>query len=169
MAAATLAPSHVVLLAALSTVAAGYDVWRRRIPNWLTVGIAASGMAAQAVAFGARGAGSAVLSVLLVLVLLTAMWRFRLIGGGDAKLGAAAAAWVGWGQTASYLVLSAVVGGLIALACYAAAGASSRAAVHVNLSRLRAPSLDEIGRQPGAVLVPYGAAFAVAALVVVLS
>jgi len=145
MAAATLAPSHVVLLAALSTVAAGYDVWRRRIPNWLTVGIAASGMAAQAVAFGARGAGSAVLSVLLVLVLLTAMWRFRLIGGGDA------------------------VGGLIALACYAAAGASSRAAVHVNLSRLRAPSLDEIGRQPGAVLVPYGAAFAVAALVVVLS
>jgi hypothetical protein len=68
-----------------------------------------------------------------------------------------------------YLVVSALVGAVIALACYVAAGASARAAVHVNLARVRAPSLDEVKCQPGAVLVPYGAAFAFAALVVVLS
>lgn len=169
MPATTLAPSHVVLFAASCAVAAGYDVWRRKIPNWLTVGIAASGTAANVAAFGAMGAGSATSAVLLVLVLLTAMWRFGLIGGGDAKLGAAAAAWVGWGQTAPYLVLSALIGGAIAVACYAAAGAGARAIVHVNLSRLRAPSIAEARARPGVVLVPYGAAFAVAALVVVLS
>jgi prepilin peptidase CpaA len=164
-----LVPAHVVVFAALGAVAAAHDVWRRRIPNWISVAIAASGIVAQWTALGVRGAGSATLAVLLVLALMTPMWRVRLVGGGDAKVGAAAAAWVGAGATLSYLVVSALVGGGLALAYYVAAAANRRAAVRFNLSRLQVPTLPDRTEGAEAVLVPYGAAFVVGALLVVLS
>jgi prepilin peptidase CpaA len=165
----TLDPAHVVVFAALAAIAATYDVWRRRIPNWISVAIAASGVVAQWTALGVRGAGSAILAVLLVLVLMTLMWRVRLVGGGDAKVASAAAAWVGTGATLSYLVVSALVGGGFALGYYIAAAANARAAVRFNLSRLHVPTVPDGTESATAILVPYGAACVVGALLVVLS
>lgn len=165
----TLVPAHVIVFAALAVVAAAHDVWRQRIPNWVSVAVAATGVVARWSALGPRGAGSAVLAVLLVLALLTSMWRVRLIGGGDAKLGAAAAAWVGTGATPQYLLSSALVGGGLALAYYAAAGANARALVRFNLSRWHAPTLPDRSDGVKPILVPYGAAFAIGALAVVLA
>jgi len=48
---------------------------------------------------------------LAVLVLTFVMYSFSWIGGGDAKLAAATALWLGWGLLAQYGVAASLFGG----------------------------------------------------------
>jgi prepilin peptidase CpaA len=48
-----------------------------------------------------------------VLVITFAMFCFGWIGGGDAKLAAATAVWIGWSQLMSYGLIASVFGGLL--------------------------------------------------------
>lgn len=51
----------------------------------------------------------------MVLVVAFAFFAFGWIGGGDAKLAAATALWLGLAPTVAYLVLSALLGGAMTL------------------------------------------------------
>jgi prepilin peptidase CpaA len=52
----------------------------------------------------------------IVLVCSFALFSFGAIGGGDAKLAAATALWLGWEQSFNYLVVAAFFGGVLTLA-----------------------------------------------------
>ncbi len=52
----------------------------------------------------------------VMLVVTFAMFSLRWIGGGDAKLAAATALWLGWTPLADYGLVSAIAGGALTLA-----------------------------------------------------
>ena len=91
-----------------------------------------------------------------VLVLTFTMFAMGWIGGGDAKLAAATALWMGWGQLGDFGIDTALIGGALTLAILAARHIPLPAwAVGVNwISRLH-------DRDSG---VPYGIALAIAGL-----
>ncbi len=108
-----------VLAAAMpigALIAASCDAISYTIPNWLTAGIAmlfipaafAAGLPASEILL-ALGCGAAVLAAGFVLFALG--W----FGGGDAKLAAALACWLGWQQLPMFLLVTSVLGGLMAL------------------------------------------------------
>jgi len=51
----------------------------------------------------------------IVLVISFTLFALGVIGGGDAKLAAATALWLGWEHTMEYVLIFAVMGGLMAL------------------------------------------------------
>lgn len=51
----------------------------------------------------------------LVLTVGFALFACNVIGGGDAKLAASTALWLGWGPTGAYIILAAFIGGLLTL------------------------------------------------------
>lgn len=136
------------LLAALAIallIAAYTDFRSRQIANWLNAGIAlgaplfwwASGMAlwpAVAIQLGLALAAFVILAILFAL---------RAMGGGDVKLLAALALWIGPRDYLSMLLMMAIIGGLLTMVI----GATN-----------------VIRRQPGKLSVPYGIAIAGAGL-----
>jgi prepilin peptidase CpaA len=52
---------------------------------------------------------------LAMLVLTFAMFQFRWIGGGDAKLAAATALWLGWGLLFDYGMIASIAGGALTI------------------------------------------------------
>ena len=92
------------------------------------------------------------------LVLGFALFAFGWIGGGDAKLVAATAVWLGWGNVFDYLLLSSVFGGMLTLFILYARSymLPHRLASVAWIARLH-------DRATG---VPYGIALAAAALIV---
>ncbi len=109
----------LVLLAA--AIAAYTDVKTRRIPNAISAGLLAGGLALQlmhgwqglaiglGLFFGAFAAG-------------TVLFSFKLMGGGDVKLIAAAAAALGWPDALAFLFYTIIAGGLLAIAIAIARG-----------------------------------------------
>ena len=134
------------------------DVLSYRIPNWIPVTIVAAffpaamgagwDIAAMAIQFGAGVA---------VLIAGVALFALGVIGGGDAKLLAAGAVWVGWGELAAFMLLVALGGGVLGLALIAFRRASLPAAIEARAwaRRLHAASGP----------APYGVAIGMAALV----
>ena len=51
----------------------------------------------------------------LVLSIGFALFAANIIGGGDAKLAASTALWLGWAHTAPYILLASAIGGLLTL------------------------------------------------------
>ena len=102
---------------ALMTYAALRDLLSFTIPNWIPVVVICGFFLAAAAQGGFwslatllhAGTGVAVLAVVAFLF-------FRgLIGGGDAKLVAAASVWMGWPQLTPFLLVMALSGGVLAL------------------------------------------------------
>lgn len=107
------APSIAVI--ALGIAASAIDWTTRRIPNALTFGAAAAGLAFAAAtggidAFLWSGAGLAV-----GLVLFLPLFALRAMGGGDVKLLAAFGAWLGPALVCWVAVYGAIAGGLLAV------------------------------------------------------
>jgi prepilin peptidase CpaA len=157
----------LLVLGTLLAVASASDVALHRIPNPLVVGVAATGLLAQAVAGASLGAvaGSA-LAVLVVGVVVWPAWAQGWVGGGDLKLGAAAAAWVGLLAVPIYVLASALAVGALSITCYAISARAARAEVRRNLvmaargAGIAAP----LGPADGRVQVPAGVGFAIGAL-----
>jgi prepilin peptidase CpaA len=101
---------------ALVILAACKDITSYTIPNWISLALAAA-FAPAALAMGLPlpaiglhfGVGAAALAMGM------AMFALSWIGGGDAKLFAAAALWLGWPAGASYGVFTAMAGGTLAM------------------------------------------------------
>lgn len=102
------------LLPFLAVVAAASDVLTLRIPNWLNALIAltffpmalATGMPAEAIFWHC-------LTGFAVLIVGFGLFSGGVIGGGDAKLLAATALWIGNAQLLPYLVFTALAGGAL--------------------------------------------------------
>ena len=100
--------------------AALWDVATLHIPNWLSLAVFFSFLLFSVAApleiadvFGRIGLGVVVFVVGIVLFIK------GYAGGGDVKLLAASAVWVGWPHFPSYLVATAIIGGVLALVALA--------------------------------------------------
>lgn len=116
----TLSSISVLFFPLLMAFAASSDLLTMRISN-LLVGIVAGFFFVIAFAVGLpmdqllAHTGLA----LLVLVVGFSFFAFGWIGGGDAKLAAATALWVGYGAVLPFLIYSALLGGALTLAILA--------------------------------------------------
>ena len=149
----------LLVFPALMAYAAASDLLTMTIPNRLSLALGAAflafailaGLGWQEVLMHAA-AGAAVLAVTF------ALFAFGWIGGGDAKLAAAAALWLGFGMLIEYFLVASVAGGALTLAILAMRKIPlpAMALGWEWLSRLHHPKTG----------VPYGIALAAAALVV---
>jgi prepilin peptidase CpaA len=140
---------------ALMAFAASYDALAMRITNGLCL------LTAMAFVPAAIAAGLSLETMLQHLACALAMLAagFALfsrgwIGGGDAKLFAAAAMWIGWSGIAQFAAFAAIAGGLLALGALA-----------LGLVRQAAMSSPAVIANSRAEL-PYGIALACGALIV---
>jgi prepilin peptidase CpaA len=143
----------------LMAYAAASDLLTMRIPNWLSLAL----LAAFAAFFAAGGLpwDAALLHVaaaVLVLAVCFALFALRWMGGGDAKLAAATALWLGFSSLLDYLLVAALAGGVLTLVLLVMRACPlPRFALEWGwLSRLH-------DRKSG---VPYGVALAFAAVIV---
>ena len=96
-------------------VAAVIDGIKLKVPNWLTFPMVLGAWIASAVFFGWAGLGWSLLGTAVGLGLLLPAYAIGGMGAGDVKLLAGVGAWVGVTTTFWAFVVSAVVGGLIAI------------------------------------------------------
>jgi prepilin peptidase CpaA len=140
------------------------DLRTRRVPNAACALLLALGLlAALATPGGVRAAST---SVAIGLALWAPVHLLGLLGAGDVKLFAAAAAWLAPLATLRAAALAAVLGGALGLLWLAYAGAPRPALARLgdarrHPQRLREPQLGAGGRDAR---VPYGVAMAAALL-----
>src|SRR5438270_12717349 len=82
-------------LLAMLCIAAGIDWRERRIPNWLTMVMALSGIATSFLAGHVASPGQAMLGMLVGFAIPFVLFAMGALGGGDVKLLAGAGAWLG--------------------------------------------------------------------------
>lgn len=112
--------SHYILIAfllffpAVMAMAGSMDLLTMTIPNRLCLALAV-GYFVLAVALGAPWHGVLLNAScgFVVLLVMFSMFTLGWIGGGDAKLAAATALWLGWGSLLDYGVSAAIYGGVL--------------------------------------------------------
>lgn len=144
--------------AAVMGAAAFADMRRLTIPNLLPLLLCASWPLYVAGASSLYGAAGALACATAVFAGGAVLFARGWLGGGDVKLLTAATLWAGVAGTPALLLLTGLLGGVLALVLLLAAGLRSR------LGRPDAPA----GRS-AEIPVPYGVAIAAAALIVVFS
>jgi prepilin peptidase CpaA len=153
-----------VLLPALLIVAAVSDLASYTIPNVLPATLVALfailllelALAGHGMSYSA--AGFHLLAGIAGLVIGMAFFAFGWVGGGDAKLFAAVALWLGWGVLIEYAIALSLLGGALTfgLILLRRIPLPARLAQWAWLARLADPKAG----------IPYGVALAAAALVV---
>jgi len=152
----------LLCFAALMLMAAFEDLRRLIIPNALTLSLCVLWpfyLAATPSLFGVLGSLGCAVAVFIVGALL---FSRGYLGGGDVKLLAAAALWAGPTETPPLLVLTGVIGGMLALLLLFPP--SAHLAI---LARAKLGPGDASQRSGLATPLPYGVAIAAAALIVV--
>jgi prepilin peptidase CpaA len=147
---------------ALMLMAAFEDLRRLMIPNALTLSLCVLWpfyIVATPTLFSVLGSLACAIAVFLVGALC---FSRGYLGGGDVKLLAAATLWAGPVATVPLLVLTGVLGGLLALLLLIPPGA------HVfSVARAKLGPADVPTKADTAVPVPYGIAIAAAAMIVI--
>lgn len=100
-------------------VAAIIDGLQLKVPNWLTFPLVIGGWFYSAFAFGWAGLGWSLLGTAVGLGLLLPLYSIGGMGAGDVKLLAGVGAWVHATHTLNAFFVSAIVGGLLAIAMVA--------------------------------------------------
>lgn len=98
-------------------IAALNDIYEFKIPNWVSIVLFCAYFAAG-LGFGA-GADILVEGAILACAALVAgfaLFALRIVGGGDAKLLAASAPWIGFSALPSFLVYVALSGAALSIA-----------------------------------------------------
>lgn len=109
-----------LMFPAAMAFAGAMDLFTMTIPNRVSIGLIAAFVLAAALApLGWAGFASHLGAGLLMLVVGILMFSQGWLGGGDAKLLAAAALWFGFEGLLQYLVLVSIAGGLLVLAILA--------------------------------------------------
>jgi prepilin peptidase CpaA len=138
--------------------AAVKDISTFTIPNWISIALTVAFVpAALAVGVSFPTIGISFAIGLAALVLAIGMFALGWIGGGDAKLMAAAAVWVGLRGIGPYAIYTGLAGGALALALVALRSAWLRPFAEAGpgwARRLATPGES----------APYGVAIAVGAL-----
>jgi prepilin peptidase CpaA len=155
----------LALFGGLMTAAAFEDFRRYIIPNRLTAALCLLWPAYFATAPSLWGALAAVGCGLAVFAVGALLFARGYVGGGDVKLLAAAALWAGPSATAALLIVTALLGGVLALAVWSPIGAHV-----IGVARgMFGPPAPEPPTGSSSAPVPYGVAIAGAALIVVLT
>ena len=168
----TLTPVTEILLVALVVTGAVYDVKFRRIPNWLTILGVVAGFAVNAFSFGVAGLGRAGLGCALALLIYVPLFALRAMGGGDVKLMAAVGSIAGPNDWFVVFVVTAIVGGIMALGLLCLRGGLGRAVRNVlgilsTVVRFRAPFRSNPAvdvSHSSAVTLPHGVSIAIGSL-----
>jgi prepilin peptidase CpaA len=108
----------LVISAAASVVfliASYHDIRRRSIPNWLPISVAVAAVLKWSVSGQLSPALWAAGAAAIVLIVSAILFAQGWVGGGDVKLAAAAAFFLGAPATPQFLVLMSVIGGGIAV------------------------------------------------------
>ena len=106
----------VLLFPAALVYAAVSDLASYQIPNWLSLAIVVDFVAAAVVgSLDIAAIGWHLSAGVAVLVAGMLLFARGIVGGGDAKLMAACAVWVGWSGLLRFCLVVAVIGGLFAL------------------------------------------------------
>ena len=92
------------------------DIWTRRVPNWMTLGVAVLGLALAALGHGALGVGGALAGFALGLLLMLPGHVIGATGAGDVKLFAAMGTLLGPGGIGIAFLYTAIAGGALAVA-----------------------------------------------------
>ena len=113
--------AYFMIFPALMAFAASYDACALRIMNGLCILLAcafmpAAFLAGLTVEAALLHAGCGLAALVFGFMLFANGW----MGGGDAKLFAAAALWFGWDRIADFAVATALAGGVLAMALLAA-------------------------------------------------
>src|SRR6185295_16167034 len=113
-------PVLLTMVGAAMIGAAAYDAATLTIPNWISlVLIALFPLVAFSADLGWAEVGMHVAVGFAALVIGIALFAARVIGGGDAKLFAAIALYMGGGWIGAYVFTVALAGGALALALLA--------------------------------------------------
>ncbi|MEO8115282.1 MAG: prepilin peptidase, partial [Phenylobacterium sp.] len=106
----------LLVFPALVITAGLRDAVSYTIPNWISLAlVAAFPVAALALGLPLPAIGLSLAVGLGALVAAMGMFALRWIGGGDAKLFAASALWLGWPAALSFVLFTALAGGGLAL------------------------------------------------------
>ena len=108
-------PLVVTAIAAVTMVAAVVDLRTRRVPNWLTFGTAALGIATATMHLGGVGVAGAFEGLLVGLVLMLPGHVIGRTGAGDVKLLAALGTLLGPRAIAMAFFYTAIAGGALAV------------------------------------------------------
>lgn len=111
----------LILFPFLMAYAAASDLLTMLIPNRISLGLVFGFLLLAA--SGLMSWGEIGLHVGAAAIVLTAtftLFAFNVIGGGDAKLAAATALWLGFDGLPDYLLAASVLGGILTLALLAA-------------------------------------------------
>jgi prepilin peptidase CpaA len=151
--------AFLLVFPALVIVGALKDATSYTIPNWISAVLILAFFPA-AFALGAAPAAIGVHAAIGAVALVTGIAMFALgwIGGGDAKLFAAAGLWLGWPAASTYLFVTCIAGGVLAVGLLNLRSTQMRSLVQMGppwFVRLATPGEN----------VPYGLAIAVGALV----
>lgn len=119
MAGSLLDPGALAVFTALLVGAAAADLRHRRIPNAVSIALVAVLLVWRLAAGDVSGLPASLAVGVGMLAVGFGLHAARVWGGGDAKLLAAVAAWVGLDALARLLLVTTVTGGLIALVALA--------------------------------------------------
>ena len=160
--------SLVDFLVLVASAAAAYtDVRTHRIPNALPISLCAAGLAVTIVRDW-HGIGIFLGILVLVVAVGTALHAMKLLGGGDVKLIAAAAATYGAHDAFAFVLATILSGGVIAI-CYAAVRGRFSTLLS-NLHGMAIPALAGVRPTPltDGTKMPYALAIFAGALIVAL-
>ncbi len=161
----TFPASHLLVLGVCLALATGWDVATRKIPNLVTGAAALTGVVAQLVDHGGWSTLSGLAAAAIGIALLYRPWVAGGIGGGDVKMAAAVAIWVGLGGMIRYALAVAAAGGVVALVMYSLSRKAIRQDIKANLTlaalQQSLPTVEV--RAAGRPSVPYGLAIAAGA------
>jgi prepilin peptidase CpaA len=170
----TLPPPGVeALLLAVVLGAAVYDVRYRRIPNWLSLGGVLLGLALNTFLYqGWPGLSFSLIGMAAGFGVYFLLYALRAMGAGDVKLMAAVGAIVGWRDWFGMFLITAVIGGVMALILVARRGRVKKTLWNVSfiLNEMKSGRAAYVGkeeldvRNPKALGLPHGAVIAVGAI-----
>ena len=104
------------LFVLLLVIGAGWDIARRRLPNWLNLAVAAAFIPwGLAMGIGIPGFVLALVAGVVCFGVGFALFHLRQMGAGDVKLIVAVALWTGFNiQLVRFLLYMGIAGGLLA-------------------------------------------------------
>jgi len=146
------------------------DLRRRRIPNAVSGLVFVAGVVTRGHLEGLMAVASGFAAALALLIVLYRPWTAGAIGGGDVKLAAASAAWVGLAHLVWFVLAAALAGGVVAVVVYLFAPPAARAEVKANLvlAGLQGQLPDVPSHRKGHLSVPYAIAISAGAAVALL-
>lgn len=159
--------------AAVGIAGGGLDLFAsRRIPNWLTYPSVIAGLTMHLVLGGWRGLLSSLGAAAIVFLLMLGFFALNTMAAGDLKLMTAVAAFAALPHVFQVMFWTAIIGGIMALGFIAWKGQLRKRTTNVWMLVMHhfhsglVPNPELSLDNPDALLMPYGPAIAMGAVVV---